>query len=106
MRSPEVGKQVLLSVKAFFKFLLSDGWFSRAALITLVWFAYDYGSWAKAFASTALTLPSKPDLVGVGATVAAVAGVPIAFMTLGLTKYMEMKAKQPIVVADRRKEEG
>ena len=91
-------------MKAFFKFLLSDGWFSRAALITLVWFAYDYGNWAKAFASTALALETKPDLTGVAATVAAVAGVPIAFMTLGLTKYMEMKSKQPVVVEDRRKE--
>ncbi len=71
-------------------------------LLGISWFAYDGYEWAKAFAGTALTLPGKPDLLAVSATIGAVAGVPIAILGLGLTKYMELRAKQPRVIEDRR----
>lgn len=83
---------------------LDNGLFSRLLVGVQIWLAWDLLSWSQAFASTALAIPSKPDLLGVAATVGAVAAAPLGLVTLAVNKYQEVRATKPIVMQDRRAE--
>lgn len=79
---------------------LDNGWFSRILLMAQFWFVYWILDWSMAFASTALS--TKADLLGAAANIGAVAAIPQALLMLATSKYMEMRAAQPVVVSDRR----
>ena len=81
---------------------LDNGLFSRILVGVQIWFAWDLLVWSEAFASTALS--TKADLVGAAGVVAATAAAPLGLVTLAVNKYLEMRAAQPRVVTDRRKE--
>lgn len=89
--------------------IFGDGWFTRAMMIAVFWFAYDLLNWSEAFASTSLyscqsAAPGgKCDLLGVAAVIGATAAAPLGLLTLALNKYMDMRSSQPVVVTDRRK---
>lgn len=80
---------------------LDAGWFSRILVAAQFWFAWDLLTWSKAFASTALA--TGRDLMGTGATVAAVAAAPLGLITLALSKYLEMRGPKSFVITGRRK---
>lgn len=79
---------------------LDAGWFSRLMMIGIGLFAWELLAWSEAFASTALS--TKADLMGAAATIAATAAAPLGLLTLALNKYMDLRAAQPVVIADRR----
>lgn len=80
---------------------LDNGWFSRILVMAQFWFVYWILDWSMAFASTALA--TKTELIGTAATIGAVAAIPQALLMLATNKYMEMRAQQPVAIADRRK---
>ena len=79
---------------------LDAGWFSRLCLIAQFYFVWWILDWSMAFASTALA--TKADLLGASANIAAVAAVPQALLMLATKTYMELRAKQPRIIEDRR----
>lgn len=81
---------------------LDDGWFSRLLVVFQFWFCYHIVDWSMAFGSTALSAVPPRDLLGAAAVIGAVAAVPQALLLLATNKYMEMRAQQPRVIAERR----
>ena len=81
---------------------LDAGWFGRALVLVQVAFAWNLLTWSEAFASTALA--TKADLVGTAGVIAATAAAPLGLITLAINKYLEMRANQPVVMKDRRRE--
>ena len=79
---------------------LDEGWFSRILVAVQIWFAWDLLVWSQAFASTALA--TKADLVGAAGVVAATSAAPLGLITLSINSYMNLRASQPKVIADRR----
>jgi hypothetical protein len=71
--------------------ILDQGWMSRGFLVAQFWLAFHMTDWAMAFASTALAVPNRPDLLGVAATIGAVAAVPQALLMLATNKYIEFR---------------
>lgn len=66
------------------------------------WFCYFIVDWSMAYGSTALA--AGRDLLGTAAVIGAVAAIPQALLMLATNKYMEMRAAQPMVIADRRQD--
>jgi hypothetical protein len=65
---------------------LEEGaWFRRGVAIAILVLTYRLTEWAARFAEAALA--AKSDLMAVAATITAVAGVPLALLTLLLNKY-------------------
>ncbi len=79
---------------------LDAGWFARLMVMFQFWFCYFIVDWSMAFGSTALA--TKVDLLGAAAIIGAVAAIPQALLVLATSKYMEMRAAQPMVIQDRR----
>lgn len=83
---------------------LDTGWFARGLLIFQFWFCYYIVDWSMAYASTALAAVPARDLLGAAANIAAVAAVPQALLMMATGKYMELRASEPKIIPDRRKE--
>lgn len=81
---------------------LDGGWFARILVLLQFGFVYWTLDWAMAYASTALAAVPTRDLIGAAANIAAVAAIPQALLMLAVNKYLEMRAAQPRVIADRR----
>mgnify|MGYP007044010137 CR=1 FL=1 len=75
--------------------ILDQGWMSRSFLVAQFWLAFHMTDWAMAFASTALAVPNRPDLLGVAATIGAVAAAPQALLMLATNKYIELRNITP-----------
>lgn len=75
--------------------ILDQGWMSRGFLVAQFWLAFHMTDWAMAFASTALAVPNRPDLLGVAATIGAVAAAPQALLMLATNKYIELRNISP-----------
>lgn len=78
-----------MSVKNVFKSVsdvLDQGWFSRGLLVVQFVLAFQITTWSWAFASTALAM--KVDLMGVAATIAAVAAAPQAILMFAANNYV------------------
>lgn len=75
--------------------ILDQGWMSRGFLVAQFWLAFHMVDWAMAFASTALSVPNRPDLLGVAATIGAVAAAPQALLMLATNKYIELRNISP-----------
>jgi hypothetical protein len=73
--------------------ILDQGWMSRGFLVGQFWLAFHMTDWAMAFASTSLAVANRPDLLGVAATIGAVAAVPQALLMLATNKYIEFRAR-------------
>ena len=66
--------------------ILDQGWFSRGLLVTQFVLAFQIATWSWAFASTALAMGR--DLMGVAATIAAVAAAPQAILMFASNNYV------------------
>jgi hypothetical protein len=95
-------------MRALLHRLLSEGWFSRALLLLQFYFVYWTLDWSMAYASTALAAVvqnpvAKADvLMGAAANIGAVFVGPQALLMMATSRYMEMRSKTPIMMADRR----
>jgi hypothetical protein len=63
-------------------------WFGETLLIFIVGYTVYLTSWAMGFAN--LALAAKVSLVDTASAIAAVAGIPIAMLTLALNKYLDL----------------
>lgn len=96
-------------MREFMRWFVNDikrNWFSRLLLIVQIYFAWDLLSWSESFGSTALYQASqgKVDLLGAAAVVGAVAAAPLALITFGINKYMDMNVKIYSTPGERRTE--
>jgi hypothetical protein len=89
--------------------ILDFGVIRLLMLCGMGYFAWNLTEWSEAFASTAMyqLAQGKPvEWMGIAATIGAVAAAPVGLLTLLLSKYMEMRATQPVMIKDRRKEDN
>lgn len=81
-------------ITAAFKWVearLDEGaWFRRGLAVTTVVLIFQLTSWAARFAQQALE--TKADLMATAAVIGAVAGVPLALLTLLFNKYAESRS--------------
>jgi len=103
-----------MSLSRYILRALSESWFSRALIIAQFYFVWWILDWSMAFASTALAAAATAKtrdieqgiLMAAAANIAAVAAIPQALLMYATNKYMDFKAQQPVVVANRRINDG
>ncbi|MGE0358655.1 MAG: hypothetical protein AB7P08_17265 [Burkholderiales bacterium] len=90
---------------------LDDGWFSRALVVAQFYIAWNATSWAQSYASTALAAIVQGaadgksvaiDLTALSLNIGAVFLGPQALLFAATKFYMDARATQPRVIADRR----
>lgn len=62
-------------------------WFRRGLAVTTVWLTFSLTNWAAQYAEKALA--TKAALLDVAAVITAVAGIPLALLTLLFNKYID-----------------
>lgn len=74
------------------KRLDSGSYFRRALLIAVVVLTFKLTEWGTHFAEVGLA--TKADLLGIAAVLAAVAGIPVAILSMVFNKYVETRVKE------------
>jgi hypothetical protein len=63
-------------------------WFGEALLVFVLGYTVKLTTWAASYAD--LAMANKAPLVDTAAAIGAVAGIPIAMLTLALNKYLDL----------------
>lgn len=71
----------------------AGAWFRRGIVIFTLSETYSLSKWGAQFAMAALA--AKADLTGTAATIGAVAGIPLALLTLLFNKYVASRKEGP-----------